>query len=286
MVDPILKWAGGKRQLLPIILSLFPVDYKTRGYHEPFVGGGAVFFKIRPRSGSINDINTRLMTFYRVVRDRPEELIQQASHYPYNEEAYYALRSRFNHPDTPPLEAAALLLYLNKTAYNGLYRVNAHGEFNVPFGRYKNPTIVSKQRIRAASKILQRVDLINADFAYVLDYARKGDLCYFDPPYHPVSETANFTAYAAEGFDLPEQERLRDVCVELDAAGVLFVLSNSYASPVQQLYRDIDAFHVITVQATRAISSKATTRGPVNELLVTNIPPHASSQQQLPLDAR
>jgi DNA adenine methylase len=281
MVDPVLKWAGGKRQLLSAILRLFPVDYRTRGYHEPFVGGGAVFFKIRPRSGSINDIKARLMTFYRVVRDHPEDLIQQASHYPYNEEAYYALRARFNHPDTPPLEVAALLLYLNKTAYNGLYRVNAHGEFNVPFGRYKNPTIVSKQRIRAASKLIQRVTLLNTDFGYVLDSARKGDLCYFDPPYQPLSETANFTAYAPEGFDLPQQERLRDVCVALDAAGVLFVVSNSDAPSIHQLYRGIDTFRVTTVQATRAISSKATTRGTVNELLVTNIPLHLSSQQIL-----
>lgn len=281
MVEPVLKWAGGKRQLLPDILRLFPVDYKKRVYHEPFVGGGAVFFKIRPRAGSINDINSRLMNFYRVVRDQPEQLIKRASIYPYDEAAYYTLRNRFNQRDLSALDAAALLLYLNKTAYNGLYRVNSQGEFNVPFGRYKNPTIVSKQRIRSASKILKNVELFDKDFSYVLDYARKGDLCYFDPPYQPISETANFTSYAAEGFALPEQERLRDVCVELDEAGVLFVLSNSYAQPVQQLYREKETFRVETVQAKRAISSKAKTRGPINEILVTNIPPHTSSQKKL-----
>lgn len=281
MVDPLLKWAGGKRQLLPAILRLFPADYKTRRYHEPFLGGGAVFFKIRPSSGSINDINARLMTFYRVVRDQPEDLIQLARQYPYREAAYYRLRDRFNHADLPPLEAAALLLYLNKTAYNGLYRVNAQGAFNVPFGRYTHPTIVSPQRIRAASKLLHRMTLLNTDFASVLDHARPGDLCYLDPPYHPLSATASFTAYAAEGFDLTEQQRLRDVCVALDTAGVLFVLSNSDTPPIHHLYHDIDAFRVTTVHASRTISSKAATRGPVTELLITNIPPHTSSQPPL-----
>lgn len=181
MVEPILKWVGGKRQLLPDILSLFPFDYQERVYHEPFVGGGAVFFKIRPRSGSINDVNMRLMNFYRVVRDQPEELIKHASKYLYDEVAYYELRARFNQPDISGLEAAALLLYLNKTAYNGLYRVNSRGGFNVPFGRYSNPTIVSKERIRVASKLLKKVELFDKDFSYVLEYAHRGDLCYFDP---------------------------------------------------------------------------------------------------------
>ncbi len=281
MVAPLLKWAGGKRQLLPAILSLFPTDYKTRRYHEPFLGGGAVFFAIRPSAGSLNDINARLMTFYRVVRDQPEDLIQLARQYSHSEAAYYRLRDRFNQPDLPPLEAAALLLYLNKTAYNGLYRVNAHGDFNVPFGRYTHPTIVSPQRIRAASKRLQRMTLLNTDFTYVLHDTRPGDLCYLDPPYHPLSATAHFTAYAADGFDLTEQQRLRDLCVALDAAGVLFVLSNSDTPAIHHLYREIDALRVTTVHASRAISAKATTRGPVTELLITNIPPHMATQHPL-----
>jgi len=276
MVEPILKWAGGKRSLIPDIIDLFPADYKNRTYHEPFVGGGAVFFKIRPRSGSINDINPRLINFYRVVRDKPEELIREARQYSYDEDSYYGLRGRFNQPNLPDVEEAALLLYLNKTAFNGLYRVNSKGEFNVPFGRYKNPKIVPERRIMSASRILRRVEMLNEDFSYITNYADKGDLCYFDPPYQPVSDTANFTSYSAEGFDLGEQRRLRDTCIELDGDGVLFVLSNSYVDPIREMYEEVDSFRIEIVQARRAISSKASTRGPINEILVTNIPEKAS----------
>jgi DNA adenine methylase len=276
MVEPILKWAGGKRSLIPEILKLFPVDFKERPYHEPFIGGGAVFFKIRPKFGSINDINSHLMIFYHVVRDKPNELITTASQYPYDEKTYYTLRDRFNQPNITDTERAALLLYLNKTAYNGLYRVNSQGDFNVPFGRYKHPTIVSKKRIFAASKLLKNVEQYNEDFSYVLDKATEGDLCYFDPPYQPVSKTANFTSYAEQGFNLRDQERLRDLCVELDTKGVLFVLSNSYATPVRKLYANIDDFELKIVQANRIISAKSSTRGAVNEILVTNIPKEVS----------
>jgi len=280
VVDPILKWAGGKRSLIPHILSLFPADYKNRVYHEPFVGGGAVFFKIRPRFGSINDVNSRLVNFYRVVRDQPEELVSQARCYTYDERSYYFLRDRFNQSDLSDVECAALLLYLNKTAFNGLYRVNSKGEFNVPFGRYKNPTIVPEKRIRAASKILKKVEIFNEDFSYILDYAKKGDVCYLDPPYQPVSETANFTSYSSERFDLNEQRRLRDLCIELDECDALFVLSNSYAEPILDLYEKIGRFRVIIIQAKRVISSKASTRGPINEILVTNIPEDKSKSQK------
>jgi len=270
-MKPILKWAGGKRSLIPYILELFPSNFKKMNYHEPFVGGGAIFFKIKPNSGSINDINSDLIRFYRIVRDTPEELISQARLYKYEKETYYTLRERFNQPNVPDLERAALLLYLNKTAFNGLYRVNSKGEFNVPFGRYKNPTIVPEKRILAASNILKKVDILNEDFSYILDYAKKGELCYFDPPYQPVSDTANFTSYSVNGFNLSEQERLRDLCLELDNKGIYWVLSNSFAPPVRELYSSIEDFRVKTVQAPRAISSKSSTRGLINEILVTNI---------------
>jgi len=280
MADPILKWAGGKRGLIPEILSLFPADFKNRNYHEPFVGGGAVFFKIRPKSGSINDVNPRLINFYQVVRDKAEDLIAQAGRYPHDKGAYYKLRDEFNRRGLSDVEEAALLLYLNKTAFNGLYRVNSKGEFNVPFGRYKNPTIVPEGRIRAASKILKKAQIFNKDFSYVLDYANEGDLCYLDPPYQPVSDTANFTSYSAEGFDLTEQRRLRDTCVELDNNGVLFVLSNSYVKPIREMYEGIKNFRIEIVQARRAISSKASTRGPINEVLITNIPEEVSRKKR------
>jgi DNA adenine methylase len=271
MVKPILKWAGGKRKLLPDIIGLFPRDYGGRRYHEPFFGGGAVFFQINPREGSINDINPKLVNFYKVVRDQPGELIDQAKEYNYEEEEYYTLRDRFNEPDLPKVEEAALLLYLNRTGFNGLYRVNSKGEFNVPFGRYSNPTIVLEKRIRKARKVLRNMEIFNKDFSYILEYANPGDLVYFDPPYQPVSDTANFTNYSPEGFDLDEQVRLREICEGLDDKGVLFVLSNSHAKPIRELYHGT-SFRVERVKANRVISSKASTRGRVAEILVTNIP--------------
>ena len=277
MVDPILKWAGGKRSLIPNILGLLPADYRNRTYHEPFIGGGAVFFRIRPRSGSINDINHRLINLYKIVRDKPEELIALAKQYKHDKDTFYKLRDRFNQPGISDVEDASLLLYLNKTAFNGLYRVNSKGKFNVPFGRYKNPKIVPVKRIRTASKVLKKIDILCTDFTYVIDHSNDGDLVYFDPPYQPVSQTANFTSYSSEGFGFEDQKRLRDTCVKLDKKGVLFVLSNSYIEEILNLYREIKSFRMEIVQAKRAISSKASTRGPINEILVTNISAGGSS---------
>jgi len=267
---PLLKWAGGKRTLVREITGLFPGDYGERRFHEPFFGGGAIFFSIEPKGGSINDINRRLMNFYRVVRDRPRELIEEAHRYRYDEEEYYRLRDRFNSHDLTEVEEAALLLYLNKTAYNGLYRVNSKGEFNVPFGRYENPTIVQKRRILRASKVLRNVEVRSEDFSYVLDAAREGDLCYLDPPYHPASETANFTDYAAGGFSMAEQMRLRDLCVDLDGRGVIFVLSNSDTEAVRRLYQGVGGFRMIPLRTKRMISRKVSSRGSGFDLLVTN----------------
>ncbi|MFP3951912.1 MAG: DNA adenine methylase [Candidatus Bathyarchaeia archaeon] len=272
MAKPILKWAGGKRSLLSEITSLFPSDYKERKYHEPFIGGGAVFFEIKPESGSINDINSRLMNFYKVVRDKPKKLVKTAKQYKHDEDEYYKQRDRFNEPNIPDVEEAALLLYLNKIGFNGLYRENSDGEFNVPFGRYKNPTIVPEKRIRKASKILQNVEIFNRDFEYIVDYSEEGDLCYFDPPYLPVSDTADFTSYSKDGFSYQDQLRLRDACIRLDEKGVFFVLSNSYVEPLIEKYEETDSFRILTVQANRSINSDASNRGPINEILVTNIP--------------
>ena len=273
MVDPILKWAGGKRSLIPDILALLPANYRNKNYHEPFIGGGAIFFKIRPRSGSINDINHRLMNFYKVVRDKPDELISLTKTYIHEKDTFYKLRERFNEPNLSDLEDASLLLYLNKTAFNGLYRVNSKGKFNVPFGRYKNPKIVPERRIRATSNILKNIDILCTDFSYIVDYSQQGDIVYFDPPYQPVSQTANFTSYSSGGFDINDQIRLRDTCLQLDNKGVQFVLSNSYIEEILNLYQEIERFNTKIVQAKRAISSKASTRGPINEILVTNIAP-------------
>jgi DNA adenine methylase len=271
MVDPILKWAGGKRQLLPEILSLFPKNYSDLDYHEPFVGSGAVFFTISPKKGSINDSNQYLVNFYQIVRDYPEELIGEASKYRYEKETYYNLRTRFNEEILSDIERAALFLYFNKTGFNGLWRVNSRGKFNVPFGRYKNPTIVPKDRIRNSSQMLKNIKILCTDFSYIVDFANKGDLCYFDPPYEPVSKTAYFTSYTAKGFNMKEQERLSDICHKLDEKEVKFVLSNSHIKQIVELYDSNPNFRIKIVKANRKINSRADKRGPVNEILVTNI---------------
>jgi DNA adenine methylase len=271
MVEPVLKWAGGKRRLIQHIIRLLPLDYNHRIYHEPFFGGGALFFALKPTKGSINDINPRLINFYRVVRDDPEGLIETAMEYRYEKETFYKLRAYYNRASLGPTEDAALTLYLNKTAFNGLYRVNSKGEFNVPFGRYTNPTIVDKDRIRAASRQLQNIEILQNDFTYVVEKAEEGNICYFDPPYLPLSDTANFTSYVRDGFTWADQVRLRDACIKLHEKGVLFVLSNSYVEKLVDFYRDVSDFEIHVVQANRAINSKATSRGPVNEALITNI---------------
>ncbi len=276
MVNAILKWAGRKRKRIPDIIDLFPSDYKERTYHEPFIGSGAVFFHITPKTGSINDIISRLINFYIVVRDKPEELISQAQQYPHDKDIFYKLRDHLNQGKLTDVEEAALLLYFNKTAFNGLYRVNSKGEFNLPFGTHNNPTIVPKDRIRAASHVLKNVEILNRDFSYIVEYSEPGDLCYFDPPYAPVGNTSYFTAYSSKGFNFLEQIRLRDVCIELDSKGVLFILSNSYVDPIIKIYQEINNFKMFTVQAKRVISSKASTRGPIKEILVTNIPQNLS----------
>jgi DNA adenine methylase len=268
-VRPLLKWAGGKRSLVERIQSFFPDDHLERSYHEPFMGGGAVFFSLEPVRGSVNDINPRLMNFYRVVRDRPEELIEVASGYRYEKEEYYSLRSRFNTRPVDPVEDAALLLYLNKTGYNGLYRVNSKGEFNVPFGRYKDPTIVHPERIMKAGRLLRSVDIRCGDFLYLLKTAEAGDLCYFDPPYMPVSRTAHFTDYYAGGFTDEDQRRLRDACIELDSRGVVFVQSNSDTELVRSLYTGT-GFELVSLRTLRMISSKVSSRSKGYDLLITN----------------
>lgn len=275
MVEPVLKWAGGKRQLLPEITARFPVSYD--GYHEPFVGGGAVFFALEPGGGSINDINTRLVNFYEVVREWPDELIAESRSHEYSDEYYYDARDEFNElgnveakSHDQAVREASLLLYLNRTGFNGLYRENSDGEFNVPIGEYTDPDWVRADAIRAAHSVLEGTTTYNEDFEYVRDEGAEDDLIYFDPPYQPVSETADFTDYHADGFDRDDQRRLRDLAVELAEAGAYVVLSNS--PPVAELYEGFDEFSVDTVGATRAINSDADNRNEVAEVLISNVP--------------
>lgn len=291
MARPVLKWAGGKRQLLDELYARFPESYGH--YHEPFFGGGALFFDIEPQNGTINDTNPRLVNFYQQIRDNPDELIEllrtfddpesepdeERAYSSTNrsgkqiEEYYYQQRALFNNrpygDDYDPVEEAALLLYLNRTGYNGLYRENSSGGFNVPIGRYANPDWVQAERIREASVALERTNIFNRDFEYILDYAEGGDVVYFDPPYEPMSPTANFNDYSGDGFDTDDQERLLAVAQKLDEHGVHVILSNS--GVMFERY-DEAGFSVEIEGATRAINSDSDDRGEVDEIVATNVP--------------
>ena len=264
---PFLKWVGSKRQLLPELRKHVPV---FKRYYEPFVGGGALFFDLAPSIAFLGDQNARLITTYIVVRERVEELIALLKTYPYEKEFYLAMRakdiddvSKFS-----SVEVAAWFIYLNRTGFNGLYRVNQSGGFNVPFGKYVNPTICNEEGLRAASKMLQRARISERDFEGMTMSARAGDFVYFDPPYVPVSATADFTSYTADGFGAADQERLRDHARVLITRGVHVVLSNSNTPLVRALY-DKKPFVLHEVQARRSVNSRTAKRGKVGELIIT-----------------
>jgi len=270
-MKPILKWAGGKSSLINDIKKYIPPDIYNRKYHEPFLGGGALFFEVEPIKGTINDINNRLMNFYKIVKERPEELIKEASKYQKystNTEIYYELRDEYNKDNISDIESAALLLYLNKTAYNGLYRVNSQNIFNVPIGKYKNPTIVNKKRIRDASLILKNIEILHTDFTYILDKADEGDFCYFDPPYYQP-EANKFKDYSQNGFNYDDHKRLCETCVKLTEKKVFFILSNSNNPTIKNMYKK-ENFEVIEVDNKWMISCNASSREKITEILVHN----------------
>lgn len=260
---PFLKWAGGKAKLAPQIMARFPDRF--RRYHEPFIGGGAVFFALGPREATLSDVNADLITTYRAIRDHVESLIEVLLHHRASEEDFYRIRA-VDPGGLSLIESAARTIYLNRTCFNGLYRVNRKGQFNVPFGRYANPRICNAENLRAVSDALQGVDLRVEDAMAIGRRARRGDLVYFDPPYDPISPTASFTSYAKTGFGRTEQERLAEVFAHLAERGVHAVLSNSDTPFVRKLYK---RFEIETVYARRAINSRADRRGPVPEVLVS-----------------
>ncbi len=273
--QPFLKWAGGKGQLLKQFAPYFPTA-PMRGYYEPFVGSGAVFFHIRSldlfASYRVADINADLVTCYLVVREDIDALIARLAEHRarHSEEYYYAVRaldrdSGWAH--APDVERAARMIYLNKTCYNGLWRVNSKGHFNVPMGRYRHPDILNEARLRAASEALQNVTIAHEPFTSVVRHAGAGDFVYFDPPYMPLNATSNFTSYSAESFGLAEQERLACVFAQVSAKGACAMLSNSDTPIVRDLYKD---FRVETVSARRMINSKTGSRGEINEVVVLN----------------
>lgn len=263
---PILKWAGGKRSLVPRILQELPERIGT--YYEPFVGGAAVFLALaeqkRFERAVITDKNAQLIELYEVVRDHLGKLLKQLEELQHrtSEDDYYEIRAR---KSSHKIERAARLLYLNKTGYNGLYRVNSKGGFNVPYGRYKRPRIYDPERLAAMSVALQDVTIRVADFEDVCAEARRGDAVYLDPPYLPLSKTSSFSAYHSEAFGLDEHERLAKTFTKLVKRGVDAILSNSATPDTRRLYK---AFKCSDVAVRRPINSVASRRGAVSELLV------------------
>jgi DNA adenine methylase len=268
---PFVKWAGGKRQLLPELQRYVPASFAR--YIEPFVGGGALFFQLSARLGAsectpralLADVNQRLIRTYQGVRDAVEDVIALLAGYLHDEQFYYRLREK-PIDGLSDAEVAAWFIYLNKIGFNGLYRVNRQNRFNVPFGRHKNPTICDEQTLRACSRALAGVELQVAGFELSAQRAEAGDLVYFDPPYVPLSVTSSFTRYTSDGFDAEAQKRLRDVALSLKQRGVHVLLSNSSASSVRELYRK--DFEIVEVSATRLVNSKAAGRGAITELVI------------------
>ena len=270
LVMPFLKWVGGKRQLMNEIEPLIPSKIST--YYEPFIGGGAVLLNQQPKRAIVNDYNSELINVYKMVRDHVEELIEDLATHENESEYFYRIRVQDREEGFENLSAlkrASRVIYLNKTCFNGLYRVNSSGEFNTPFGRYKSPNIVNEPVLRAVSRYLQNndIELLSGDFEDALKGVRKGAFVYLDPPYDPVSKSSNFTGYVEGGFGSDQQERLRNVCIKLHQKGVNFLLSNSATPFIKELYKD---FEIIEVGAKRHINSVASKRGEVTEVLVRN----------------
>ncbi|WP_369998111.1 DNA adenine methylase [Winogradskyella sp.] len=270
LIAPFLKWVGGKRQLMPAIKELIPKNYTN--YYEPFIGGGAVLFDLQPKNAVINDFNEELINVYQTIKENPEELISDLKTHKNESDYFYDLRAldrEDNFENLSNIKKASRVIYLNKTCYNGLYRVNNSGEFNSPFGRYKNPNIVNETTIRAVSKYLNtnKITILNGDFEEALKGIKKGSFVYFDPPYHPVSASSNFTGYVQGGFDMYEQVRLRDLCNKLNEKGINFLLSNSATQFIEDLYKD---YKISYVKANRSINSNAKKRGEIDEVLIRN----------------
>jgi DNA adenine methylase len=275
MCKPFVKWAGGKRQLVEELLRSRPGEYNR--FIEPFIGGGALFFALRPTDAFLSDINQELINIYTVVRDNVDALVAELKKHEEKykggdpQEYFYAVRNvdrESRYARWSRVKKAARLIFLNKTCFNGLFRMNSKRQFNTPFGFYVNPAIVDEKNLLACSRVLATTEIAAAGFDHVLNIAKKGDFVYFDPPYVPLTSTANFTAYTGEGFDLGMQTRLRDVCDRLDENGVKWMLSNSHTKFVLDLYQD--KYHIRTVEASRAINCKADKRGKVAEVIVTN----------------
>lgn len=269
LVSPFLKWVGGKRQLMPSIIEHLPKNINDYNYIEPFIGGGAVLFNLQPKNAIINDFNQELINVYEIIKNSLEELILDLKKHENNSEYFYELRSldrKDEFKNLTSVQRASRIIYLNKTCFNGLYRVNNAGEFNAPFGRYKNPNIINEPTLKAVSKYLNSNNIIikSGDYSDVLAEANEKSFIYLDPPYHPISETSNFTGYVQGGWNMYDQVDLRKACDELNEKGIKFLLSNSSADFIKDQYKD---YKISIVKANRAINSNGAERGEVENKL-------------------
>lgn len=271
---PFLKWVGGKRQLIPQLDSYLPKTFES--YFEPFFGGGAMYFHLAPVTGYINDINKSLTGAYSDVRDNIEDLLEslkliELEYFKLDEdgqkEFYYDRRAEYNKEPFNTIRKSTLLIFLNRTCFNGLYRENRKGEFNVPHGRAKNPTICDEDNLRNVSKALKYVKILNGSYTEALKTAKAGDFVYLDPPYDPVNPTSSFTSYSIDDFGKDDQRLLKTVFDELTSRGCFVALSNSDTPFMRELYKD---YRQETLLASRSINAKGTGRGKVTELLVLN----------------
>ncbi len=271
---PFVKWVGGKRQLLAQFrkLNLYPpelFDIKTGKYFEPFVGGGAVFFDLLPEKGFLSDLNKELVTTYNVIKNDVDVLITSLKKHKTDKE--YFLKIRAQDPnELSDLNVASRFIFLNRTCFNGMYRVNSKGGFNVPYGKYNNPLICDEDNLKKVSKALQGIEIKHQDYKEVLKKAKKGDFVYFDPPYYPVSKTASFTSYTSEAFLDKEQIELKNTFVKLHKRGCFVMLSNSDTPFINKIYSEPKGLRITKVHAGRAINSNASKRGKITEVLITN----------------
>jgi len=277
-VKPFIKWVGGKGKLVPELEKYFPEKFNR--YFEPFVGGGALFFQIQQKYNvgfsSINDINEKLMISYQQIQKNPKKLIiilknieaeYKKLSLKEQEKYFYDIREKYNKESLNDITTAAYLIFLNKTCFNGMYRENSKGEYNIPFGDQKNPTICDEKNILAVSKCLKNTQITNLSFEEAVKKCKKGDFIYFDPPYYPINATSKFTSYHKDTFGPDEQKKLRDTFVDLTNKKCFVMLSNSFTPFIEELY---NGFHINHIYASRSINSKGNKRGKIKEVVITN----------------
>jgi DNA adenine methylase len=275
-VKPLIKWAGGKRQIAAELFSRFPPDWNQGTYLEPFLGGGAMFLHVAPKKAVVADLNSRLYGFYLQVKSNPEKLysgvVDIADEFNATDELnkkdyYLSLRTKYNESSVDSFESAILLYVLNKLCFNGLYRENSKGGFNVPFGQKKHLAYIDKEDLNAVSKALEVTEIINADFETTIGKAKPGDFVYLDPPYIPIDTTSSFTSYHSNGFGIAEQQRLATAMVFMKSAGIRAMCSNSDTPLTREIFTELN---IEAIQAPRMVSAKASGRGSVSELVITN----------------